>query len=66
MWDRKVDGGFPEIKVLKQKVRDIISPDRSLGHSDNVNNEAATEKEIEVDEIDDDDAEDLRRFYGVL
>lgn len=34
VWDRKADSGFPEAKELKQRVRDIIAPDRSLGHSD--------------------------------
>lgn len=34
IWDRKADGGFPEIPVLKQRVRDRVAPDRSLGHSD--------------------------------
>ncbi|WP_086984627.1 SelT/SelW/SelH family protein [Vibrio aphrogenes] len=34
IWDRKVDNGFPEAKVLKQRVRDIIDPERSLGHVD--------------------------------
>ena len=33
-WDRKTDGGFPEAKVLKQKVRDVVDPERDLGHSD--------------------------------
>ncbi|PIW26961.1 MAG: selenoprotein [Rhodospirillales bacterium CG15_BIG_FIL_POST_REV_8_21_14_020_66_15] len=34
VWDRKRDGGFPDIKVLKQRVRDLAAPDRNLGHSD--------------------------------
>ncbi|MGX9418994.1 SelT/SelW/SelH family protein [Vibrio sp. RC27] len=34
IWERKRDDGFPEAKVLKQRVRDIIAPDRDLGHSD--------------------------------
>jgi selenoprotein W-related protein len=34
IWDRKREGHFPEPKELKQKVRDIIAPDRSLGHND--------------------------------
>lgn len=34
VWDRKEDGGFPEAKVLKQKVRDVIDPQKDLGHSD--------------------------------
>ncbi|TEB35446.1 hypothetical protein FA13DRAFT_1811155 [Coprinellus micaceus] len=33
-WDRKVEGGFPELKVLKQRIRDHIQPGKSLGHSD--------------------------------
>lgn len=34
VWERKRDGGFPEAKVLKQRVRDVIDPARDLGHSD--------------------------------
>jgi len=34
IWERKRDGGFPDAKVLKQRVRDCIDPNRSLGHSD--------------------------------
>ncbi|EXJ88168.1 hypothetical protein A1O1_05096 [Capronia coronata CBS 617.96] len=34
LWDRKIDGGFPETKELKNRVRNIIEPDRDLGHID--------------------------------
>lgn len=34
IWERKRDGGFPGPKALKQRVRDIIDPERSLGHTD--------------------------------
>ncbi|MDF3866919.1 SelT/SelW/SelH family protein [Pseudomonas denitrificans (nom. rej.)] len=34
IWERKTDGGFPEAKVLKQRVRDRIDPQRDLGHND--------------------------------
>jgi selenoprotein W-related protein len=34
LWDRKEQGGFPELTRLKQLVRDRVAPDRSLGHSD--------------------------------
>jgi selenoprotein W-related protein len=34
VWDRRRDGGFPEAKVLKQRVRDRVWPDRDLGHAD--------------------------------
>jgi hypothetical protein len=29
-----VDGGFPETKELKRRVRDVIDPGRNLGHND--------------------------------
>ncbi|KAL2201410.1 Rdx family-domain-containing protein [Corynascus similis CBS 632.67] len=34
LWDRKTDGGFPETKELKRRVRDVIEPGRDLGHVD--------------------------------
>jgi selenoprotein W-related protein len=34
IWDRRTDGGFPDAKTLKQRVRDRLDPDRDLGHSD--------------------------------
>ena len=34
VWSRKAEGRFPEITELKQRVRDIIDPERDLGHAD--------------------------------
>jgi selenoprotein W-related protein len=34
IWSRKDKGRFPDIKELKQIVRDRIAPGRTLGHSD--------------------------------
>lgn len=34
LWDRKINGGFPDSKDLKQYVRDVIAPERNLGHVD--------------------------------
>ena len=34
IWSREVEGRFPEITELKQRVRDHIAPGRSLGHAD--------------------------------
>jgi selenoprotein W-related protein len=34
VFDRKTYGGFPEITVLKQLVRDQVNPDKHLGHAD--------------------------------
>ena len=35
IFDRKEQGRFPEIKELKQLIRDNVCPDKNLGHSDN-------------------------------
>ncbi|MFA6247380.1 MAG: SelT/SelW/SelH family protein [Mucilaginibacter sp.] len=35
IFDRKEQGRFPDIKELKQLIRDVVCPDKSLGHSDN-------------------------------
>lgn len=34
VWSRAIDGGFPDIKELKQRVRDRIAPGKDLGHSE--------------------------------
>ena len=34
IWSRADGAGFPDIKVLKQLVRDRIAPEKDLGHSD--------------------------------
>lgn len=34
IWSREAEGRFPDIKELKQRVRDHIDPARDLGHSD--------------------------------
>ena len=34
LWSRKEHGRFPDIKELKQLVRDEVAPERGLGHSD--------------------------------
>ena len=32
VWERKRDGGFPDAADLKRRVRDVIAPERRLGH----------------------------------
>jgi selenoprotein W-related protein len=34
VFDRKTYGGFPEITVLKQLVRDQVNPEKNLGHAE--------------------------------
>lgn len=36
IWERKRDGGFPDVRRLKQLVRDQVEPTRDLGHIDKV------------------------------
>lgn len=36
LFDRKREGRFPEIKELKQLVRDVVNPGKDLGHSDRI------------------------------
>ena len=44
LWDRKEKGGFPSPKVLKQIVRDIVTPEKYLGHSDTKERQEAEEE----------------------
>jgi selenoprotein W-related protein len=44
IWERKRDGGFPDVKTLKQMVRDRIDPERDLGHIDHPHGPAAAHK----------------------
>jgi selenoprotein W-related protein len=34
IWSRAQQSGFPELKELKQLVRDCIAPGKGLGHSE--------------------------------
>lgn len=34
LWDRTIEKSFPEVKLIKQRIRDQISPAKDLGHSD--------------------------------
>jgi len=36
VWDRKIDGGFPDLGQLKRAIRDQVAPGRDLGHTDRV------------------------------
>ena len=33
VWSRHAEGRFPDIKELKQRVRDAVAPDKDLGHA---------------------------------
>jgi selenoprotein W-related protein len=44
VWNRKRDGGFPEIGELKRRVRDQVAPNRALGHTDRAAEDAGTQQ----------------------
>ncbi|SCZ90505.1 BZ3500_MvSof-1268-A1-R1_Chr1-3g02030 [Microbotryum saponariae] len=58
VWDRKIEGGFPELKVLKQRVRDLIAPQQGLGHSDH-HTKSKSESEGEPPELPEKDNEPI-------
>jgi len=67
LWDRRAQKRFPETKELKQLVRDQLNPSKDLGHSDN--NKDHPKQSLANDgeeEMDEDEAESARRFFGVL
>ena len=49
IWDRKAEQGFPEAKILKQRVRNHIEPGKGLGHSDTPSSKAPKEAEGEAE-----------------
>ncbi|MBI4337755.1 MAG: SelT/SelW/SelH family protein [Chloroflexi bacterium] len=34
VWSLKAEGGLPQPKELKRRVRDLVAPGRKLGHAD--------------------------------
>ena len=51
LWDRKTDGGFPETKELKNRVRNVIEPDRDLGHIDRSLQKSKLNQSLTPDDI---------------
>ena len=49
IWDRKAEGGFPETKILKQRLRNLIEPEKNLGHSDTPSSKTKAASAVESD-----------------
>ncbi|KAF2232968.1 hypothetical protein EV356DRAFT_534254 [Viridothelium virens] len=58
IWDRKAEGGFPETKVLKQRIRDHLEPDRNLGHSDTKEKQKASQAKEQDNKQGEDEGEE--------
>ncbi|EKV11419.1 Selenoprotein, Rdx type [Penicillium digitatum] len=50
LWDRKRDGGFPDVKALKSLVRNVIAPNKDLGHTDRALNKERGAQEVKKEE----------------
>ena len=61
LFDRATEGRFPEVKEIKQMIRDKVVPDKDLGHSDVQEEEGKNDD----DDMDEDEAAEARRFFGV-
>jgi selenoprotein W-related protein len=98
LWDNSDTGKFPEVKELKRLVRDKVTPQKDLGHSEDskttttskndtqgeaiedevgdcvpcnaaesdTGNEQADEEDEDDDFLDNDEAEEARRYFGVM
>ncbi|KAJ5636796.1 uncharacterized protein N7484_010109 [Penicillium longicatenatum] len=60
LWDRKRDGGFPEVKALKSLVRNVIAPERDLGHTDRALKQQAEKKEAKEEGKKEEQAEEKK------
>jgi selenoprotein W-related protein len=58
LWDRKEQEGFPEMKELKQLVRDRIDPELYLGHSDRKDRQEEGEKDSDAQKLSERGGED--------
>lgn len=60
LFDRATEGRFPEVKEIKQMIRDKIDPDKYLGHSD-----FADVQDLVNDQISEEEAAAQRKLFGV-
>ena len=65
LFDRAAEGRFPEVKEIKQSIRDKLAPDMDLGHSDIKEIEKTISDELSSESMSDEEAEEQRRFFGV-
>lgn len=61
LWDQKEDGKAINIEKIKIRLRDIVACDKDLGFDHDLD-----EKDEQLQEISDDDAADIRSYFGVL
>ena len=65
LFDRSSEGRFPEVKEIKQLIRDELAPDMDLGHSDIKEIEKTINDELSFESMSDEEAEEQRNFFGV-
>ena len=50
------------MEIYCERVRDLLNPERDLGHIDHKGSSA----EAVVEEMDDDEVEEARKYFGVM
>lgn len=65
LFDRATEGRFPEVKEIKQMIRDELAPGMDLGHSDIQEIKDTIRDELAAESMSDEDAEEQRNFFGV-
>ena len=102
LWDKNDSGNFPRVKELKRLIRDVVTPQKDLGHSEattgrnsniskedtsakgnideigdcipcndsetgnDIENEQGVGEDYDDEFLDDDEAEEARRYFGVM
>ncbi|KAJ2610262.1 hypothetical protein H4S08_003683 [Coemansia sp. RSA 1365] len=64
IFDRKTEGRFPEMKEAKQLVRNKVSPNMSLGHSDSAVKSKATTVDTALPHTDSGDTQETDACPG--
>uniref|UniRef100_A0A7S2CW72 Uncharacterized protein n=1 Tax=Octactis speculum TaxID=3111310 RepID=A0A7S2CW72_9STRA len=59
LWDRDSEGSHLDAEDLQIMIRDVVAPQKTLERIDDI-------KKWEADEIDDEDAAEMRSFFGVM
>ncbi|GMH87537.1 hypothetical protein TrST_g13301 [Triparma strigata] len=49
VWDRRTDGGFPDLKLVKNRVKEVLDPSVDLGHSEIKCSNSSAETGTETD-----------------
>ncbi|KAL7576009.1 hypothetical protein ACA910_000796 [Epithemia clementina (nom. ined.)] len=64
LWDRAVEGQFPDTTELKERLGALLNPQGQ--HDEPENKQTELMASVILDDMDDEDAEEARKYFGVL